>query len=568
MDFGKNRVAIYIRVSTLHQIDKDSLPMQRQDLTSYAKLILNTDNFVIFEDAGYSGKNTDRPQFQEMMSQIRNGRFTHLLVWKIDRISRNLLDFVTMYQELKRLGVTFVSKNEQFDTSSAMGDAMLKIILIFAELERQMASERVTATMISRASNGIWNGGRIPYGYDYDNETKIFSINQTEADIVQEMHDLYEQTSSLVVTSRTLNNRGYRTRAGGDWNPVSVRIILHNIWYCGDYLYNMFQGEKRERQKDKDEWVVFPDHHPPLISREQKQRIIATLDFNRRTPRTGTTYVSGKHTHIFAGLMVCGNCGSKMGASPAAHKKDWRYSKYSCYKKRRRDDGCSGKYTSDPVVGEFLFNYILNMLNAQKNFTAGSLQELQSQLLLGDTFKDIICIENDGLEDLYNVLASGSAKREVFYSDALASPKKSSNKTEMSKLRQEKQKLERALKRLTDLYLYSEDAMSNTEFITEKTKLVNALDDVNERIGITSTEEWNESLSDSDFIRKASEFILTQKLTDRKYVNYKRLAMSVDAAVLRSFVTCIVDSITMDAGRVSRIIFKNGLCHSFVYRDS
>lgn len=120
------RVAIYVRVSTLHQIDRDSLPMQKQDLLAYAKLMLNTDDCVIFEDAGYSGKNTDRPKFQEMMSQMRAGAFTHLLVWKIDRISRNLLDFATMYNELKALGVTFVSKNEQFDTSTAMGEAMLK----------------------------------------------------------------------------------------------------------------------------------------------------------------------------------------------------------------------------------------------------------------------------------------------------------------------------------------------------------------------------------------------------------------------------------------------------------
>ena len=115
------RVAIYIRVSTTHQVDKDSLPMQRQDLIAYAKLMLHTTDCVIFEDAGYSGKNMDRPRFQSMMKQIRQGLFTHVLVWKIDRISRNLLDFASMYEELKSLGVTFVSKNEQFDTSTAMG---------------------------------------------------------------------------------------------------------------------------------------------------------------------------------------------------------------------------------------------------------------------------------------------------------------------------------------------------------------------------------------------------------------------------------------------------------------
>ena len=140
------KVAIYIRVSTLHQVDKDSLPMQRKDLIAYASLILGIADYEIFEDAGYSGKNTDRPDFQTMMDRVRKGEFTHILVWKIDRISRNLLDFAEMYEELQELRVTFVSKNEQFDTSSAIGEAMLKIILVFAELERNMASERVTAT--------------------------------------------------------------------------------------------------------------------------------------------------------------------------------------------------------------------------------------------------------------------------------------------------------------------------------------------------------------------------------------------------------------------------------------
>ena len=102
------RVAIYVRVSTVYQIDKDSLPMMKQDLTAYCKYVLNTEDYEIFEDAGYSGKNTARPAYQKMMAQIRQGNFTHLLVWKIDRISRNLLDFAEMYQELKKLDVTFV----------------------------------------------------------------------------------------------------------------------------------------------------------------------------------------------------------------------------------------------------------------------------------------------------------------------------------------------------------------------------------------------------------------------------------------------------------------------------
>lgn len=116
------KAALYVRVSTNYQIDRDSLPMQRQELITYAQLMFGINDYVVFEDAGYSGKNTDRPEFQNMMRRIRAGEFTHLLCWKIDRISRNLLDFASMYQELKDLGVTFVSKNEQFDTSTAIGE--------------------------------------------------------------------------------------------------------------------------------------------------------------------------------------------------------------------------------------------------------------------------------------------------------------------------------------------------------------------------------------------------------------------------------------------------------------
>ena len=125
------KVAIYIRVSTAMQIDKDSLQVQKRELTAYSEMVLGIKDYVIFEDPGYSAKNTDRPDYQRMMERLRTGEFSHLLVWKIDRISRNLLDFAQMYAELKRLGVAFVSKNEQFDTSSAIGEAMLKIILVF-----------------------------------------------------------------------------------------------------------------------------------------------------------------------------------------------------------------------------------------------------------------------------------------------------------------------------------------------------------------------------------------------------------------------------------------------------
>lgn len=563
----KTRVAIYVRVSTVHQVDKDSLPMQKQDLMSYAHLMLGTDDCVVFEDAGYSGKNTDRPEFQEMMKQIRAGAFTHLLVWKIDRISRNLLDFATMYKELKDLGVVFVSKNEQFDTSTAMGEAMLKIILVFAELERNMTSERVTATMISRASNGQWNGGRVPYGYDYNPDNQEFSINESEAAVVRIIHDRYEQDKSLVSLARYLNGIGYRSRAGNDWSPVSLLIILRNVFYCGDYRYNVLKEGDRQRPKPKSEWVTVENHHAPIVSREQKERITAILDSNRRIRERGQIANRNKHVHIFAGLIRCGNCGKMYNSSVTAEKASgWKYTTYYCPTKRKHETVCTGKSTSDPVIGQFVFNYILNMLNAQKDFQdISSPAELQKALLSGMAFQHIERIEQQGLDDMYSLLSTGISP------DAYVTDKDivgiENTESELPGLIAEKAKTERALDRLRNLYLYADADMPEREYFTQRAKLESQLADINEQIGMINSDEWDRTVTDAEFVRRASDFILGQKLNGRASIDFKRLAMTIAPETLRSFIISVVDNITVLDGKVSSIVFRNGLTHKFIFRQ-
>ena len=109
--------------------------------------------------------------------------------------------------------------------------------------------------------------------------------------------------------------------------------------------------------------------------------------------------------------------------------------------------------------------------------------------------------------------------------------------------------------------------MSEKEYILERTKLTDKLEELNEEIGIMQSDEWQQSVSDETFIARASEFVIAQKLTDRNYINYKRLAQSVDAEVLRSFVTSIIDSIFIQDGKVQRITFKNGLSHAFIFKS-
>lgn len=560
------KVAIYIRVSTTHQIDRDSIPMQKKDLMTYCEFILNTDNYVIFEDAGYSGKNTVRPAYQKMMDRVRNDEFTHILVWKIDRISRNLLDFASMYQELKKLGVVFISKNEQFDTGTAIGEAMLKIILVFAELERNMTSERVTATMISRASNGQWNGGRIPFGYSYDSNTSTFSVREDEAAICRKLRDLYLENKSLVYTARALNAEGFKTRAGVDWTPPAVWIIASSPFYAGIYRYNRYKGTVGRTINSENEWVVIPDHHPAIFSLAEHEAMKSLLKTNSRNIENpvGRLHTTS-NVHIFQGIAYCGKCKSRLTSSPGRKSSTgFQASNYSC-PLRRKSKKCNNKTINDVVLGEFVINYILNMLNAKKMFSKTKTpDELQKQLLCGSTFSGIDHIDTDGLNEYYNLLSRYSSDNSFIFAKR-PQKKKAAVSKELASLRKEKERQERAMTRLQDLYLYSENAMSEKDFIIRKEDISYQLKEINHKLGVLS-DDSDSFLSDEEFIKQASHFLIQSELKNKKYIYFKNLVNTVSPEILKSYIDTILDSVYITDSKVTSIVFKNGLTHNFIYK--
>ena len=561
----RRRVAIYIRVSTTYQVDKDSLPMQRKDLTAYAELILGISDYEIFEDAGYSGKNTDRPAYQEMMRRIGNQEFSHLLVWKIDRISRNLLDFSEMYSELKRLRVIFVSKYEQFDTSTAMGEAMLKIILVFAELERNMTAERVTATMISRASQGLWNGGRVPYGYDYDFEKCVFSIREDEAAICREIAADYIKHRSLIHTTKYLNDKGYRTRAGLEWSSTTVWIIVQSPFYAGMYRYNRHKGTEHRTLNDPEEWVVVKNHHPAIISEAEHEKMLSILEENKRVINTPNQHNRTDNIYVFGRICYCGKCGSMMVSTPGRKQADgYRTAIYTCAKRRKTKD-CDNPSLNDLIIGEFVINYISNIINAKKAFSEiASPGALQDRLLKGQMFKGVESIDTPGLNELYNLL---SQYRDNNSFTMISKPrrKKAEIDPEIAALRKDKEKQERALKRLQDLFLFAEKPMSEKEYIIQRTEITDRIDDINKRLGLKQTATAN-TLTDEDFIRKASHLLINSRLQGREYIYYKNLAVSTAPDILQEYIQSIVDSIQIADGCVVAIIFKNGITHRFTYK--
>ncbi|MGE7795018.1 recombinase family protein [Lysinibacillus fusiformis] len=556
------KAALYVRVSTLHQIDKDSLPFQRQELENYAKYALNIEDVEIFEDAGYSAKNTDRPKYQEMMKRIRIGEFTHLLVWKIDRISRNLKDFSEMYEELKECKVTFVSKNEQFDTSTAMGEAMLKIILVFAELERKLTAERVFSIMLSRAEKGLWNGATVPFGYVWSEEEKFPVIDPEKSKIVQYIYNLYELLRSTLKVAYRLHDENIATKRNGQWTAKTVRDILRNPFYIGTYRYNMRESGGSRRLKNKEEWIVVENNHPGIIEKEQYERVNKLLSDNYR----GLTDVQRAdiHKHIFSKMLYCGKCNALLTSGLDVARKDgYRPSRYTCVTSGGAKR-CSN-YVSDIIIGPFLFNYVSNLIRLQERITPKhSLRDMERALLRGNPFIDVVGVDNESLKETYFALTGSMSGQEysINTKDEVGMPN-----LEIERLQKEKAKYERALKKLEDLYYFGEEeeAISQKDYIFKKRDFQERLEEIDEEINILK--QKNEDKTSDLFIDYAQHFLITKEMQQARQVDYRELSEIVGREALSDFMHTIIDNIVVIDKRVQSITFKNGITHTFAYKS-
>lgn len=557
----KEKVALYIRVSTHYQIDKDSLPFQRRELVNYAKYVLGIDDYVIFEDAGYSGKNTDRPQFQDMMSRIRQGEFTHLLVWKIDRISRNLLDFTNMYEELKEYNCTFVSKNEQFDTSSAMGEAMLKIILIFAELERKLAAERVYSIMLSRAEKGLWNGAPTPLGYDYDEDMEFPVVNKGEAEVVRFIFEEYLRTKSTGEVKHSLEKKGYKTKRDANWGTKVIGDILKNPFYIGTYRYN-YRYSPHGKIRPESEWIVLEDNHEAIVDKDTFNKCQELLKSNAGL-RTGRRVK--KHIHVFSGLVFCPNCDLRYTASADRPRKDgYAPSRYRCYTfvHNKKEYATCTNTIGEVVLGPFIFRYIFNLVKAVEVIKdKGKMTDarLEKILLKGDEFSEVAGIVADDLEDIINiVLNKAETATEVKEKETIL------NKVENDFLQQEK-KLLRALDRLEDLYLFSDDSMPEKDYLLKKQELDSKLRRLRGEFKSDFQEKKKVYSGDLDFIEKATKYLMLEGILNEK-VYYNDMVKVVDKNIIKAYVNALIKKVLVDDGKVLSIEFANGMVHRFIYK--
>lgn len=225
--------AIYVRQS----VDKkDSISIETQIEECKSKISISED-YEIFTDKGFSGKSTDRPEFQRMMSEVKNGNITKIVVYKYDRISRSMYDFINMQKEFERYNTALISVNENFDTSTTQGKAMVNILMTFAEMERETIQKRIKDNYYSRGEKGLYLGGYAPFGYTkietYVNgkKTYTFEENKEESDILRQMYIDYLNGKSLGELSRELNNKKIPTRKNRPWGSTCIGRILRNPVY-------------------------------------------------------------------------------------------------------------------------------------------------------------------------------------------------------------------------------------------------------------------------------------------------------------------------------------------------
>lgn len=352
-------LALYRRVSTDKQADEGySLDVQLEKLQAYAQAMSNVKEVRVYTDDGYSGSSLDRPGMKQMIEDIEAGVITHVVVVKLDRLSRSQKDTLHLIEDIMiPANVAFISIMESFNTDTPFGRAMVGILSVFAQLERENIFERTRGGMQKRVEKGYWpGGGRTPYGYDYDPARGVLVPNE-EADMVRHIYDRYLGGASMQAIADELDLK-------------YERVVYNIITRKSNAGYIVYNGEE------------YKGLHEPIISLETYDQAIQLLA-NRSAAKLVT-----KTEHLLTGFCYCGKCGARM------RYLKWGKAGYKlvCYSQQHskpyliRDPNCDvpAPFAEDVEAGviQTLFAVAQEKLtDARKSVQSGSLSDmLQEQL--------------------------------------------------------------------------------------------------------------------------------------------------------------------------------------------
>jgi len=354
----KVRCAIYTRKSCEEGLEQEfnSLDAQRLSAENYIAS-QEHEGWVLdptfYDDGGFSGGTLERPAIQRLFQDIREDKIDCVIVYKIDRLTRSLLDFSKIIELFDEHNASFVSVTQSFNTSNSMGRLILNVLLSFAQYERELTGERIRDKVAASCQKGMWMGGNIPMGYDVKDRKLL--INEKEAKIIRILFQNFIETSSITETARELNNLGFTTKTwiaasgklhkGKRFNKSSVRRMLNNHLYIG-----------KVKHKDK----LYEGLHKPIINEEIWQKSRDLLGSNEGKIQLPTSRITT--APLLKGIMNCGICGSKM--TPTYTKKQGkRYRYYICASKHKgSNDSCTVGRIPASETEELVTDQVLNLL--------------------------------------------------------------------------------------------------------------------------------------------------------------------------------------------------------------
>lgn len=410
-------IGIYPRKS-VYRDNSDSVQVQIQLCKDYAGIIYKdqeTEFKVYDRDEGFSGKNTNRPGFQEMMADVNAGRLNVVMVYRLDRISRNVQEFSAMYEIFQQHNVSFISVKESFDTTTPMGRTVMYILAAFAQLERENTSERVTDNMQALGASGKWTGGKLPSGMTSIRcqiGNKEHSYLKVDKDTIWRPKLLYQlilDGYTITKIERYCRDHGIRSQTGKFFSTSQIHNIISNPVYCQNSIeaFYYFQdhgctlpdqalfdgtkgligygktqtGKNSQKACAKKDWSIAIGIHEPVISAADWIAAQKRLGINKM-------YHTPKHeVGILKGVLKC-NCGSRMDIRTYI-KNDIRFSYYYCSNMARMGKQyCNSEYFRQEKVDQCFIDQLRkiqlnpNILKSKKskNVTTQSSDDIKGEI--------------------------------------------------------------------------------------------------------------------------------------------------------------------------------------------
>lgn len=454
-------------------------------------------NIEVYEDEGFSGGNLNRPSFKKMMEEAKKRRIKTIVVYRLDRISRNISDFAGLIEELARLEIDFISIREQFDTTSPMGRAMMYISSVFSQLERETIAERIRDNMYELAKTGRWLGGVTPTGFTSEAVNKVtidgkakkackLKLIPEEADIIRLIFELYKKFDSQTLTEAELLKRGIKTKNGKAYTRFAIKGILQNPVYmiadedAYEYFVRLdadlysekeaFDGvrgimayNRTDQEKGRatiycsvDEWIVAVGEHPGIIAGKEWISIQKSLERNK----SKAYRKSRSNEALLTGLLFC-SCGHRM--YPKLSKRKTADGEviftYVCKMKEHSQRSiCNSKNANGNTLDMAIIEEVkklgenssrfISQLEQSRKFYTGNRNDYEERLQVWYKEKSAIEKKIEGLVDSLVEFTDGIAKKQI------------ANRIE--KLNEESLEIEKRIKELEGLT--SQHTLSDIEF--------------------------------------------------------------------------------------------------------